>query len=94
MRARNSEKDLSQIRTRRGKAVLLGFGLDDSAGHVRYTHADDYELLGGSETTHESMQAMALKIRQELEKLGFSLDNLNREQLDEVRAIVERVSCE
>ncbi len=94
MRMENRNKDASSIRAGKGRAVLFGFGLDDAAGHIRYTKAEDVELLGGSEETHQAMQSKALRIKMELQRLGYCLDNIRRDQLDEVRRIVERVSSE
>ena len=73
---------------------MVGYGLDDDAGHVRFTRSSDYELLGGSQSTHEAMQAMADRIRDELSSLGYSLENITRDQVDEVRRIVERICGE
>lgn len=96
MRTSNSNHDAPSIRTGTGKgrAVLVGYGLDDAAGHVRYTRSHGYELYGGSESTHDAMQAKARKIYEELVSLGYSLDNITRDQIDEVRRIVERISAE
>lgn len=98
MRTGNSENDSPQAKARRGRAVLVGYGLDEAGGHVRYTTSQDYRLLGGSELTHEAMQDMAARIKEELSKLGYELDNIRSDQIDEVRRIVDgvvdRVICE
>lgn len=96
MRTENSDQDQTRIRSGRGRgrAVLVGLGLDDAAGHLRYTHSRDCELLGGSEATHAAMWSKALRIKAELDRLGYSLDNITRDQIGEVRRIVERISGE
>lgn len=96
MRTSNSNHDAPSVRTGTGKgrAVLVGYGLDDAAGHTRYTRSNGYELYGGSETTHSAMQAKARKIQEELANLGYSLDSITCDQLEEVRRIVERISAE
>jgi|GEM_PF-2070525 hypothetical protein len=98
MRTGNGENDSPQAKARRGRAVLVGYGLDEADGHVRYTTSKDYRLLGGSEVTHEAMQDMANRIKKELSKLGYELDDIRSDQIDEIRRIVdgvvERVICE
>ncbi len=94
MRMKNIEPDTSQLRSKKGRVVLLGYGLDDDAGHLRYTRSGDCELLGGSEETHAAIYAKALKIKNELLKLGYALDNISRDQVDEVRRLVDRISSE
>lgn len=79
---------------KRGKAVLLGYGLDDSLGHVRYTRGNGFELFGGSEQAHREMQRQTSVILEESERLGISLDGMTYEQFETLRGIVERVNWE
>ena len=51
---------------------LLGVGLD-SDGHQRITTIDHFVLVGGSATTHESMQDAAIRINEALERKGKQL---------------------
>lgn len=81
-------------RVKRGRALLLGYGLDDSQGHVRYTRGTCFELFGGSDQAHDEMQRQALRIQEEIDRLGFSLDGMTYEQFEVLRGIVERVNCE
>ena len=81
-------------RVKRGRAVLVGYGLDDDRGHLRYTRGNSFELIGGSETAHDEMQQRALQIQEEVAKLGFSLDGMTYEQFQMLRAVVDRVNCE
>lgn len=96
MRTGNSDRDQIRTRTGRngGRAVLVGLGLDDAEGHMRYTHSRDCELVGGSEATHAAMWIKAIRIKAELDRRGYSLDSITRDQMDDVRRIVERVSGE
>lgn len=81
-------------RVKRGRAVLLGYGLDDSQGHVRYTRGGCFQLFGGSGQVHDEMQRRALMIQEEMDRLGISFDGMTYEQFEVVRGIVDRVNCE
>lgn len=94
MRTRKSDSDLASGRVKCGRAVLVGLGLDNAEGHVRYTRGEAYELYGGSESAHSEMQRRAAQIREEIAGLGISLDSLTFEQYQAIQAIVERVNCE
>ena len=94
MRIGNTEHNSTQIRSGRGRAVLVGVGLDDAQGQVWYTRSSDCELLSGSESTHDAMMAKAQKIKAELHRLGYCLNTLTRDQIEEVQRIVERISAE
>ena len=94
MRTGNSQDNQTQLRSGKGRAVLVGLGLDDPAGHVRYTRSHNCELLGGSESTHDAMLAKSVQIKAELDRLGYSLNTITRDQIEEVRRIVERISGE
>lgn len=94
MRTGERDESAAQSRTGNGRAVLVGYGLDDSGGHLRVTRTDSTRLLGGSEATHAEMRSRADVILNELLRRGYRLDSITREQLAEVRRIVERVSAE
>lgn len=94
MRIRNNENNQTAGRVKRGRAVVVGLGLDDSDGHVRYTRDDCFELFGGSESAHGEMQRRIKVIREEIAKLGITLDRMTYEQYEMLRDIVERVNCE
>ena len=72
----------------------MGFGLDDAGGHIRFTHGENYNLLGGSESTHAEMTRRASRIVEELRRRGYSLDSLAHDQIDEVQTIIDSVSLE
>lgn len=94
MRKLNHDEAVSHARTRRGRAVLIGYGLDDADGHVRITRGQAFELYGGSDAAHDEMQRRALMIREEAEALGISLERMTFEQYQVVQGIVHRVNSE
>ena len=65
----------------RKKAVLLGLGLDNDDGHVRYTRGPNFHLFGGSQQTHEEMQDTAVRLNEELKKRDKQLEEVGREEL-------------
>jgi hypothetical protein len=60
---------------------LLGVGLDAKDGHCRITRAQDVLLLGGSEGTHETMQAIVIRFDESLRKLGKRLRDASVEEV-------------
>ena len=65
------------------KAVMLGVGLD-SDGHKRVTSGENFLLAGGSKETHEEMTEKAIKINEKLIARGKRLENVTREEFDEI----------
>ena len=65
------------------KAVILGVGLD-SDGHKRLTTGPHFALVGGSEDTHEQMTEKAIKINEKLKARGKQLENVSREEFDDI----------
>jgi hypothetical protein len=65
------------------KAVILGVGLD-SDGHKRLTTGPNFALVGGSEDTHEQMTEKAIKINEKLKARGKQLENVSREEFDDI----------
>jgi hypothetical protein len=72
---------------KKGKALLLGVGLD-SDGHKRVTTGPNFALIGGSEHTHEVMTEKAIKISEKLAKKGKTLEEVSREEMDDIAAEV------
>lgn len=68
---------------RKAKALLLGVGLD-SDGHKRVTTGPDFALIGGSKDTHEQMTEKAVKIQEKLKARGKSLNQVSREEFDDI----------
>ncbi|MDB6124437.1 MAG: hypothetical protein JWQ71_3430 [Pedosphaera sp.] len=65
------------------KAIILGIGLD-SDGHKRVTTGPNFTLVGGKEETHEAMTEKAIKINEKLAKKGKSLEEVSREEFDDI----------
>ncbi len=65
------------------KAVLLGVGLD-SDGHKRVTKGPNFALVGGSKDTHEQMTEKAVKINEKLKARGKQLEEVSREEFDDI----------
>ena len=65
------------------KAVLLGVGLD-SDGHKRLTQGSNFALVGGSKDTHEQMTEKAIKINEKLKSRGKQLEEVSREEFDDI----------
>ena len=71
----------------RRKAVLLGVGLD-SDGHKRVTTGPNFALIGGSKETHEEMTEKAVKINEKLKAKGKALEEVGREEFDDIASSV------
>ena len=69
--------------SKKGKAVLLGVGLD-SDGHKRVTRGPNFALVGGSKDTHEQMTEKAIKINEKLGQKGKSLETVTPEEFDDI----------
>ena len=69
------------------KAVMLGVGLD-SDGHKRLTTGPNFALIGGSKETHEVMTEKAVKINEKLAARGKQLEEVSREEFDDIAASV------
>lgn len=93
MRTADNEGDFPAGRMKRGRAVVVGLGLDDSGGHIRYTKGKGFELYGGSECAHTEMQRRAKLIQDEIDRMGIVMERMTREQYQMVQNIVERVNC-
>lgn len=65
------------------KALLVGVGLD-SDGHKRVTTGDNFALVGGSKETHEQMTEKAIKINEKLKAKGKQLEEVSREEFDDI----------
>ncbi len=69
------------------KAVLLGVGLD-SDGHKRLTTGPNFALVGGTAETHEVMTEKAIKINEQLAAKGKQLEDVSREEFDDIARTV------
>jgi seryl-tRNA(Sec) selenium transferase len=68
---------------RKRKAIMLGVGLD-SDGHKRLTTGPNFALVGGSEETHAQMTEKAVKINEKLKSRGKQLEEVSREEFDDI----------
>jgi hypothetical protein len=67
----------------RRRALMLGVGLD-SDGHKRLTTGPNFILAGGSQETHEVMTEQAIKINEKLAAKGKQLEDVSRDEFDEI----------
>jgi hypothetical protein len=68
---------------KKGRAILLGVGLD-SDGHKRVTTGPNFALVGGSQETHEIMTEKAILINEKLASKGKALEEVSRQEFEEV----------
>ena len=62
---------------------LLGVGFDADDGHIRITNCEKYDVLMGSEQSHQYIQKLIQKIEDGLKRKGLSLEDLSPEQFGE-----------
>ncbi|RME93508.1 MAG: hypothetical protein D6766_08065 [Verrucomicrobia bacterium] len=74
---------MSERTRQQRRALLLGIGLD-SDGHKRVTTGPNFALVGGSKETHEEMTEKAIKINEKLARRGKRLEEVSREEFDEI----------
>jgi hypothetical protein len=69
--------------TKAKKAMMLGVGLDSDGGK-RVTTGENFALVGGSKETHEEMTEKAIKINEKLAQKGKRLEEVSREEMDDI----------
>ncbi len=79
-----SKKPAKTSSKAKGKAALLGLGLDNEDGHKRVTSGEGFVLVGGSSETHERMTETTLKTFEELKRRDRSLDSVDPRELAEI----------
>lgn len=68
-------------RTNQKKIIrLLGVGFDADDGHVRITKGESYDVLMGSDESHEYIRQLIQKIEDALAAQNLSLDDLTPEE--------------
>lgn len=67
--------------------MMLGVGLD-SDGHKRITTGQNFAMVGGTQETHEEMTEKAIKINEKLSRKGKRLEEVSREEFDDIAASV------
>jgi hypothetical protein len=65
------------------RSLMLGVGLD-SDGKKRFTTGRNFALVGGTEETHEQMIEKAVKISEKLKARGKQLEEVSREEFDDI----------
>jgi hypothetical protein len=68
----------------KGKAGLLGVGLDNDDGHKRITTGEQFVLVGGSAETHERMAETTIKTFEELKRRDKHLETIDPRELAEI----------
>ena len=63
---------------------MLGVGFDADDGHVRITTGDKFDVIMGSDESHEYITKLITKIEKELDAQGLNLDELSPEKLGEI----------
>ena len=58
----------------------LGVGFDSEDGHVRITQGDNYDVLMGSDESHEYIQHLIQRIEDELKARELTLDDFTPEE--------------
>jgi hypothetical protein len=68
---------------KKGKAIMLGVGLDTD-GHKRITTGENFALVGGTEETHEVMTEKVIKINEKLKSSGKQLETITSKEFDDI----------
>ncbi len=66
---------------------MLGIGVDGD-GHKRLTTGSNFALIGGTEETHQAMTEKAIKINERLASKGKRLEDVTREEFEEIAQAV------
>src|SRR5712664_675759 len=75
--------DQPKNKKKKSKAIMLGLGLD-SDGHKRVTTGPNFALVGGKQETHDEMTEKAIKINEKLAAKGKRLEEVSREEFDDI----------
>lgn len=59
---------------------ILGLGLDNDDGHIRITNGKNFNILLGSEQSHERMQETCIKVNEKLDARGKRLEDLSPDE--------------
>ena len=76
--------DMMPAGGRKGKAMLIGLGLDSDDGHTRITKGDNFHLVGGSEETHDRMTETVIKVNEKLDAKGKALEELSKDEFSDI----------
>ncbi len=75
---------MTKKRKPKGKAGLLGIGLDNQDGHKRITTGEQFAIVGGSDETHGRMTETVIKTFEELKNRGKGLEEVEPKELAEI----------
>ena len=59
---------------------LVGVGFDAEDGHIRLTRGERFDVLMGSEESHDYLCALIGRIEEYLREKGISLEDLSPEE--------------
>ena len=59
---------------------IVGLGADGTDGHIRFTQGGHYEVVQGSEHSHELMQQWCEAIQQRLDAMNKDMKQLSVEE--------------
>jgi hypothetical protein len=62
---------------------LLGVGFDSDDGHIRITTGNNYDVLMGSDESHEYIQQLIHKIEDALKAQGMTLEEFTPKEFTE-----------
>lgn len=68
-------------RAKRPSNHLLGIGLDAQDKHKRITRGEGFNLVGGSEATHERMTETVIKASEDLSRKGRTIADAHPDEL-------------
>jgi hypothetical protein len=68
------------LRKKKKIVRLLGVGFDAEDGHVRITKGEQFDVLMGSDESHQYITGLITKIEDELKSRNMSLDDLTPEE--------------
>jgi len=71
-------------RAKRHQNHLLGLGLDGQDKHKRITRGEGFNLVGGSEDTHERMTETVIKTTEDLGRKGRTIADAHPEELTDL----------
>jgi hypothetical protein len=68
-------------RAKRPQNRLIGLGLDGQDKHKRITRGEGFNLVGGSEDTHERMTETVIKTTEDLGRKGRTIADAHPEEI-------------
>ncbi|MDD3180769.1 MAG: hypothetical protein PHQ04_10530 [Opitutaceae bacterium] len=78
------KKPIRRRKSTKGRAHLLGLGLDNDDGHKRITTGEQFTLVGGSEETHGRMTETVVKTMEELKRRDKQLHQVEPQELADI----------